>query len=469
MRILSLGTYIFAPIWRELGHTVGVVADVALPPHPDTLRVDFFEKPQECESRIKSIIDLFEPDLIFQGDHSTPLIHCGLESVTIPKVWLAIDTHLHRAWHRHYAAAFDLIFCAQQPMVPVMAEYGRRAEWLPLFCQYPSEFLPWDRRTFEVSFVGTLDAAANPDRVRLLDGLRQRGIPLHTATGAYTPLYRSSKIVINQAVADDLNLRFYEATGCGALLVTDRLSHSMNVILEEGVDFLSYVHNDAEDLAAKISWALANPAEAESMARRAHAKITEGYLEEHGARRVIARFQRLLDEQGSAREEPEAAIAHCAWSHDYCSRLALPLSLCTFFAGRSERLAALGRSSPEGRPWALLVLAARAIDNENFALAGSFITQIAPLPNDPDFRLRYWSLKAEAAAFSGDKASARESLSIARKEFPADKELLALAKAIGLRIASSDLRYGTAGGDDGGEGIEKDGNPGKTGSVSPDK
>ena len=439
MKILSLGTYIFAPTWRELGHRVLVVADFDLPAHPDTLRVDFFARPEECAPCIGSLIESFGPDVVFQGDHSAPLIHCGLESVSIPKVWFAIDTHLHRAWHKHYAALFDHVFCAQQNKMAILREYGQTVEWLPPFCQAPTGFLPWARRTVEVAFVGTVNAATNPDRARLFDAIRQRGIPIHTATGAYAPVYQSSKIVVNQAVADDLNLRFFEATGCGALLITDRLSHSMNDILHEGVEFLTYEHNDAQDAAAKINWALAHPEEAERMARRAHEKITAAHLEEHAARRVLARLEQLHEEGPPAREDPDTATAHCAWAHDHCSRLKLPLPLSAFFAERAERLAASGRAS-QGRPWALLVLAGRALDRENFILARSLLMQITPVPGDPDFRLRYFSLKAEAGVLAGDRHEALQTLSDARREFPGDEGLEKMEAALRLRIADCGLR-----------------------------
>jgi hypothetical protein len=432
MKILSLGTYIFAPAWRELGHTVKVVTDFDLPPHPDTQRFDFFSAPRECEPFIGSLVKSFVPDIIFQGDHSTPLVHCGLEAVDVPKAWLAIDTHLHGAWHKHYASLFDIVFCAQQNTVPAMNEYRHNAQWLPLFCQGSSDFLPWTERSFEVSFVGKVDPATNPDRARLFDALRKKSIPLNAATGNYVPVYRSSKIVINQSVAGDLNLRFFEATGCGALLITDRLSHSMNDILEEGADFLTYTHNDADDLAAKINCALGHPLEAEAMARRAHAKITAGYLEPHTARRVIEKLQRLVAEPLPRREDPDGAIAHCAWAHDYCSRLKLPPSLTEFFADRGERLAEEGRASEEGRPWALLVLAGQAVDHSNFMRARSLLMQVTTLPHDPDFRVRYFSLKTEADALTGFRDEAVETLSTARREFPSRKEWTELKTALKL-------------------------------------
>jgi hypothetical protein len=433
MKILSLGTYLFAPAWRDLGHTVKVVADFDLPRHPDTLRYNFFDAPDECEPFVKSLVESFRPDIIFQGDHSRPLIHCGLETIEIPKAWISIDTHLHGAWHRHYGTLFDRVFCAQQHWVSRMSEFRRNAEWIPLFCQNPTDFLPWRERSHEVSFVGKVDPSVNPARSALFDALLKRGVPLHLATGDYAPVYQSSKIVVNQSVAGDLNLRFFEATGCGALLITDRLSHSMNDILTEGADFITYTHDDPDDLIDKITFARNHPAESEAMARRAHEKIRNGYLERHIAGRAAERLAQLLSQQSSSGAFDQGAVlAHSAWAHDHCARLRLPKPLSEFFAERAEGLAEYGRASEEGRPWALLVQAGCAVDKGNYLRARSILMQLPALPNDPDFRVRFYTVKTEAEALGGFREEALATIVSAREEFPGKEGWEELGKRLGL-------------------------------------
>jgi hypothetical protein len=103
MNILSLGTPLFSSSWRAAGHRVLVLADIAQSSHEDNLAFDFFSHPDTCARRFGAIVDRYKPDVIFQGDHSAPLIHCGLEDMDIPKAWYSIDSHLHMSWHKHYA------------------------------------------------------------------------------------------------------------------------------------------------------------------------------------------------------------------------------------------------------------------------------------------------------------------------------------------------------------------------------
>ncbi|MBN1127486.1 MAG: glycosyltransferase family 1 protein [Chitinispirillaceae bacterium] len=423
MNILSLGTPLFSSHWRAAGHRVLVVADVPLTAHEDNRPFDFFREPASCAMRIAAITYDFRPDVIFQGDHSTPLIHAGLEEMNVPKAWYAIDTHLHLTWHRHYAALFDRLFCAQQNMVPLMSGYHPNPQWLPVFCRNSSAFMPWAQRNHDVAFVGTLDPARNPRRLELFDSLRQKGVHVHLATGDYSPVYQSSRIVVNQAVHNDLNLRVFEAMGCGSLLVTDRITHSLQELFDEGRDYLAYSSGDADDCAEKIAWALQHPAEAKGMAHSGHAKVLERHCEKHRAAQVLETLQSLAATAPQKTMDPDTRAAHLAWTCDYCSRLALPESLTAFFAGQAELHAARGRTSIQGRPWTLLVSAGQALNKKNIPLANALLSQIAELPPEREFRVRHWELRVKTLLLAGWSAQAREVAGAALKEFPDEKEL----------------------------------------------
>jgi hypothetical protein len=430
MNILSLGTPLFSTCWRNAGHRVVVAADVAMSPHEDNLAFDFFDHPESCAGRLASIIDKYSPDIIFQGDHSTPIIHCGLEAIPIPKVWYSIDTHLHHAWHRHYAALFDRVFCAQKSMVARMSSYQQATEWLPPFCQRSSTFMPWQERQHDVAFVGTLDPFRNPARVCFFDKLRERKIRIYATTGDYQPVYGSSRIVVNQSVDDDLNLRFFEATGCGALLITDRLSYSLADLLEEGRDFLAYEHGNDGECAEKITWALAHPGEAESIARSGHARIVTSHLEQHRAMVVAQKMSSIVEHRTASDMDDDTRSAHLAWAYDYCSRLALPPRLTTFFSDGCEPLIAQGRMSIEGRPWTLLVSAGQAMKKGNAPVANALLSQIIASPDDPDFGSRYYRLKIESLVSMGNGGEAKALMEKARREFPDHPEIRELAKVV---------------------------------------
>ncbi|MBN2036288.1 MAG: glycosyltransferase [Chitinispirillaceae bacterium] len=428
MKILSIGTPLFSSHWRSAGHRVLVIADVALPAHEDNRPFDFFSDPQTCSQRIKEVADEFQPDIIFLGDHSTPLIHLGLESVILPKAWYSIDAHLHCRWHKHYAAIFDLVFCGQKNMVAPLSAFQSRIKWLPLFCQSPMEFKPWADRIHDVSFVGRLDGEKNPGRVRFFNDLRKK-VNVHFASGNYAPVYQSSRIVVNQSVKDDLNLRFFEAVGCGALLVTDRLSHSMEDLLTPGSEFLTYTHGNVDECAEKITWAIEHPDKAKAIARSGHEKVVNRHCAQHRAKEVLE-IMGALPERTEAIVDGDIGAAHLAWAYDHCSRLALPGPLTLFFSRQSEQLLPQARQSVQARPWVLLVAAGHALKKNNPVLAGALLSQIIEVPKDREFRIRHVCVEAELLLLNGDRNQAKKIAEAGLEEFPDDQEIRDLAEAI---------------------------------------
>jgi hypothetical protein len=430
MNILSLGTPLFSSSWRAAGHRVLVLADIAQSSHEDNLAFDFFSHPDTCARRFGAIVDRYKPDVIFQGDHSAPLIHCGLEDMDIPKAWYSIDSHLHMSWHKHYAVLFDRVFVAQKSLVPHMARYQPQAYWLPPFCQQTAGFMAWAERKHDVAFVGTLDGARNPERVRLFDALRQSGISIHLATGAYQPVYRSSRIAINQAVKDDLNLRVFEAMGCGSLLVTDRISHSLHELFDEGRDYCAYTPGDADDCAQKITWALKHPVEAEGIARSGHAKTLGRHCETHRASQVLEAFFLLVADKSNPAFDPETRASHLSWTYDYCSHLALPETLTAFFTEQAEILAAWGRQSIAARPWSLLVSAGQALKKSSVALLNALLSQIPEVPEDREFRVRHACLCMASLFLTGKNAEAQQLAEASLREFPEEEEIREAARVI---------------------------------------
>jgi hypothetical protein len=437
MNILSLGTPLFSSSWRAAGHRVLVLADGAQSSHEDNHAFDFFSHPDTCAERFGLIADQFHPDVIFQGDHSTPLIHCGLEDIGIPKAWYSIDSHLHLNWHKHYAALFDRVFVAQKSLVPHLSRYQPQACWLPPFCQQTAEFTTWAGREHDAAFVGTLDRARNPERVRLFDTLQQSGISIFLATGAYRPVYSSSRIVINQAVKDDLNLRVFEAMGCGCLLVTDRITHSLHDLFNEGRDYLAYAPGDAADCAQKVTWAMEHPDKAEGIARSGHAKTLEWHCEAHRAAQVMKALLSLVEEKPVAAMDPETSASHLAWTYDYCSRLALPEPLTVFFAKQAEFFAGIGRQSIAARPWSLLVSAGQALEKSNVPLVNELLSQIAEVPEDREFRVRHACLRMASLFLTGKNAEAQKLAEESLSEFPDAEEIREAAQAIVSACSSS--------------------------------
>lgn len=380
MKILMIGNKQLATGFTAAGHEVCALVLPSDVSHSTDSACAFYSEPASVSTRILECVDTFKPDLIMQNDHSGPLIHTGLDQIAIPKIWYAIDVHLHGDWYRHYAPCFDRVYCAQQNKVAFLSKWHRDVVWLPLYCSEDVSPLEWNKRDIDIAFVGKIESRFNPERKRFFDELKALGVRVYVASGAWAPLYRRSKIVINNSVHDDLNLRFFEAPGCGAFLITDELTHSMSDILIPGQDYLHYQHADARSCAEKIRWVFTHEYEAAAMAQRAFQKIRSSHLDRHRAQQITTWFQT----KKKIHHLPEEEItAHLAWAFWYLAGMEYPDTLIDFFKcnALSNARKALNRGERLGFPQ--VILADDALNHERYNEAAAYISSLTvPIEDD---------------------------------------------------------------------------------------
>lgn len=424
MKIMAIGGTQLIGGFREMGYKVHALLQKKAVRHPDDIGCDFYTDPETIQVLLQQQIERFLPDIIFQGDCSGPLLHLGLEKVVLPTVWYAVDTHLHAVWHRHYAVLFDHVFCAQQNMVEQLSVYRKNVSWLPLYCSETVEWVPWDQRSFNVSFVGKVENRHNPDRQTFFDTMQRKGFDIHFASGAWAPVYRQSKMVVNQSVADDLNLRFFEAAGSGALLVTDELSHSMNDILTAGEDFLVYKHNDPDSCIRCIEWVAAHQSGAAEMAERAFRKIQSSHREIHRCEEVVKWFDVF-----KRREKTETSVsdkAHLACALAIASQLDLPEHLTGYFAKKSRSLVEETKKAGDKSGFSTVLVAEAYLEEQKFEEAMELLGVLTGDECD-EVLLRAMKIRIVAEAGLGNRSRAAHLAMQAQRRFPDDREVGVIA------------------------------------------
>jgi hypothetical protein len=162
----------------------------------------------------------------------------GTERSEAPTAGYIIDAHLHAAQSRVLASLFDLVLVAQRDYVPVIAEVHPNVHWLPLAA--PRAFLDLQRRpVFPVSFVGNV--VPRSPRERALRAVNA-AVPMNDWRRPHSiddmgTTYASSRLVINPPAHGDVNMRFFEALACGALVVTPPLGNGLCLLAREGEDY----------------------------------------------------------------------------------------------------------------------------------------------------------------------------------------------------------------------------------------
>lgn len=219
---------------------------------------------------------------------------------------------------------YDMIFSSFPHYVELFRRYGMTAYYQPLafdpriIAVIPA--LPYGMRPVECSFVGgisPLHAGAN----ELFDHLA-RHVPIRFwGYGAHSLpedspvrekhqgeawgkemlyLLAASRVTINRHVdaAEQYanNMRLFEATGSGALLITD-YKYNLGDLFDIGEEVVAY--RSPDECAALVSYYLAHPEEAARIARAGQART----LKEHSYQARMAQTAEILERHLSYREE----------------------------------------------------------------------------------------------------------------------------------------------------------------------
>lgn len=203
--------------------------------------------------------------------------------------WL-IDTHRGLDWRAPLGAAFDACFVAQRNAVPALAASGVDASWLPLASPEPGAL--GRVRDVPVAFVGFVTPGSL--RQHVLDALEQhyevdrnRG---YVAPAEMMRRYARARVVVNVPLAQDLNMRLFEAAGAGAYVVTGPMEGLEEVLPATLVTIVA--SDDPSDWVAAVGEALAGGGTRER-AERAAALIAAGHRYVHRARTILDTFADL--------------------------------------------------------------------------------------------------------------------------------------------------------------------------------
>lgn len=269
---------------RDAKHEVFVCSDVASP-LADQLVYGAVDVARVCSRHD------FTPELmLFIEGGTMRLFPTGLERMSCLTAWYGIDTHMDYAKHLRIGRLFDITFIAQKEFVEKLRSDGlQQVNWLPL--GFAQELMPssMPTRTIDIAYVGSNNVAANPQRHLLLAAL-QREFP-STRFGPATPqemgdIYASARVVFNRSVNNDVNMRFFEAAGSGAVLVTDPvIDNGIEALFEEGKHYV--VYHDEASLLKEVRDLLAAPARCATMGESASRHVLEYHTYHHRAASLL--------------------------------------------------------------------------------------------------------------------------------------------------------------------------------------
>ena len=263
-------------------------------PHHHDIHVPF-PGPVDMRTVIDSLETGWEPDLFIWVETGIGFLLEGLSALRCPKACYFIDTHLHRDDHIAWASRFDVVFLAQRAYIPAFQRAGiRHVFWLPLACApefHGKAEMPKDH---DIGFVGTI-GPENGRRARLLKGLSKR-FDLHIERCFLKDMARvfsASKVIFNNAIKDDLNMRVFEALCSGSLLITDRATGSgLEEFFEDRKHLVIY---EDDNLEKTVDYYLKNENEREAIAAAGRREVLERHTYDHRADEMITRVGSLVE------------------------------------------------------------------------------------------------------------------------------------------------------------------------------
>ena len=246
----------------------------------------------------------WKPDFYLWVETGLSDIPIDLRQLNLPKVCYLIDTHINFERHIEISKSFDFIFLAQKAYVQPMIQAGiKNVVWLPLACDPEIHGKVEVLKKCDVGFVGSIFSKLDR-RKKLLDKI-QKMFDLDCQRKFMNEMaehYSASRIVFNNAINNDLNMRVFEALCSGSMLVTDRaLGSGLDEFFADKKHLIIY---DDEIIEQTITHYLNNEPERERIASEGRKEVLAKHTYCHRTDTMI----QILDKQIGSIEKKESKL-----------------------------------------------------------------------------------------------------------------------------------------------------------------
>ncbi len=236
-----------------------------------------------------------------------------IKDLPIPTAGYFIDTHLHKSIHLDLAKNFDYVFLAQREYVPEFRQRGmEKTFWLPLAGDPEIHKKFSNEKKHDIGFVGSL--VFNKRREKLIEVLKNK-FNFYYERSFWTDMAKTlgeSKIVFNNAVNNDLNMRVFETLSIGSFLLTDLPKNSgQNELFVKNEDLAVYQDNLIVNTA---EFYLKNEELREAIAQRGHEMVLNAHKYSDRADELFAVISGKKERTSTAKELREKSLKNISIS-----------------------------------------------------------------------------------------------------------------------------------------------------------
>ncbi|MGA9293866.1 MAG: glycosyltransferase [Ignavibacteriaceae bacterium] len=266
---------------------------------------------------LQSVSSNMKPDLFLWIESVASFIPINIKGSGFPTACYLIDSHLNLESHLNWANYFDFIFIAQREYLSEFKKSGfENVFWLPLGADPEIHSKKNIEKTYDVGFVGSVSGHLYQRRVNLLNKINSIVKVNYSRCwwNEMAEFFSASKIVFNNSINNDLNMRLFEVMSTGSFLLTDTASNSgQEEMFKDGKDL--GIYND-DNIIDKVKYYLKNDIERETIAEHGRQII-------HSAHTYSHRIEELLSVCfGEKKNTPSAE----EWRSKSLGKITMPVS-----------------------------------------------------------------------------------------------------------------------------------------------
>ena len=263
---------------------------------------------------LKKIPKVHHPDLFIWIESVPGFFPQNIGALACPSAGLFIDTHLNFPQHLELSKNFDFNFIVHRQFQNEFYKNERKnVFWLPVGCDSEIHSKRSKKKLFDVGFVGSLQGAPHKRRNELLNKINSivRVNYKRCFWDEMAEFFSASKIVFNNAIKNDLNMRLFEAMSTGSFLLTDlAVGSGQKEMFKNGEDIGIYTDENITD---KVKYFLSHGEEREKIAEHGQQIVHKAHTYAHRAEELINVSLGKKSNTPSAEEWREKSISNISF------------------------------------------------------------------------------------------------------------------------------------------------------------
>jgi len=238
-------------------------------------------------------------DLHVLIDHGEDGIGAPLDfKLPHPNAYWIADSHISGESYQYRmnrAKEFDFVFASHKPSIEQFEKDGLKVQYMPWAAE-ASVYRPIPIiEKYDWCFIGHLN---NQSRIDLVDrfckewpvgekgylGWRKAGVPGYNVFDDVAKKFSQSRIILNEAIKEDLNMRVFETLACKRFLLTENVP-AIHDHFEDGKHLVLF--KTIDEAVEKAKYYLAHDNERNAIAEAGYREFLDKHTYMHRAKEIL--------------------------------------------------------------------------------------------------------------------------------------------------------------------------------------